>query len=419
LAGLVLARRRERHRAATALIGLLAFVLTACGQRQSAFPTLTLAAVVTAMPASATVTQAPSLLPVVQMAASDAPGPPATGAPPTATTQPPTPEPAATATPPTIRLLFTGDINPGRCPAQRALRADDFTLPYHKVADVLRAADLTVGSLDGSISDESAPSPCPLTMNLIGPARTVEGLNFAGFDVITVATNHAKDCGARGWNCDDVAFRDTLLNLRQAGLLPVGGGENLAEALAPVIVEVKGVRFAFIGVTSVGMETWARDDRPGTAPLSDAALPLVAAAIGAARQQADVVIVLAQWGVEYTVRPDDTQLRWAPLLIGAGADLVIGNHPHVVEPVEVFAARDGVPGGVVAYALGNFIFDQGPWETRQGVVFEAAFTGPALTAWDLLPVHIYSLHQPDWAPAEEAKEILERVEAARAALPER
>ena len=330
-----------------------------------------------------------------------------------------TTEPTLTATPPTLRLLFTGDINPGRCPAQVSLRRNDFTQPYLMVAEALRAADLTVGSLDGSISDLSAPSPCPQTMNLIGPARSVEGLAFAGFDVMTVATNHAKDCGSRGWNCNDGAFHDTLRNLSEAGILSVGGGENLAEALAPLIVDAQGVRFAFIGVTSVGAETWAGEAAPGTAPLSDATLPLVAAAIGAARAQADVVIVLAQWGTEYAALPDDSQWRWAPLLVGAGADLVIGNHPHVVEPVEVFEAVDGVPGGVVAYALGNFVFDQGPWETRQGVVFEATFSGSTLTAWRLLPIHIYSLYQPNWAEAAEAAEILARVEAAGERLRER
>lgn len=397
------------------MLASLTFFVTACAPP---LPTL-----VPSLAPPPTATAAPELMAVIQKApevtviavpAATATAPPS----PTATT-PNTATPTATATPPIIHLLFTGDINPGRCPAQRALHADDFTLPYHQVADVLRAADLTIGSLDGTISDQSPPSPCPLTMNLIGPSRTVEGLAFAGFDVMTVATNHAKDCGLRGWNCDDRAFRDTRRHLEAAGIMAVGGGENLAEALAPALVDVHGVRFAFLGVTSVGIETWARGDRPGTAPLSDEALPQVTAAIAAARAQAEVVIVLPQWGVEYTERPVADQLRWAPQLIAAGADLVIGNHPHVVEPVEVFPPGAGSRGGVVAYALGNFVFDQGPWETRQGVVFEAVFSGSTLTNWNLLPVHIYSLHQPDWAPPVESSEILERIEAAARWLPER
>jgi poly-gamma-glutamate synthesis protein (capsule biosynthesis protein) len=333
---------------------------------------------------------------------------------------------AATATQPVstsaalIHLLFTGDINPGRCPAQIALAHNDFTLPYQIVGDALRSADIAVGSLDGAISDLSPPSPCPQTMNLIGPARTVEGLRYAGFDVITVATNHAKDCGRLGWNCSDRAFHDTLSNLRAAGILPVGGGENLAAALAPVIVERQGVRFAFIGVTEVGPNTFAGPTQPGTAPLSDESFPAVLAAIGAARLIADVVIVLPQWGVEYAETPSAGQLRWAGLMIDAGATLVIGNQSHVVQPVEVFAAADGSGArGVVAYELGNFVFDQGPWRTRQGMLFEATFEGRRLAGWRLRPIHILSLYQPAWPDEAEAQAILSRVETASAALPNR
>jgi poly-gamma-glutamate synthesis protein (capsule biosynthesis protein) len=317
-----------------------------------------------------------------------------------------TPEPSAE--PPAIRLLFTGDINPGRCPAQIALARNDFTVPYHIVGEALRAADITIGSLDGTISDISPPSPCPETMNLIGPARTVEGLLYAGFDVITVATNHAKDCGRLGWNCDERALRDTLANLAAAGIAPVGGGEDLAAARAPVIVERHGVRFAFLGLTEVGPETWAGAGAAGTAPLSEATLPEVLADIRAARALADVVVVLPQWGTEYAERPNEVQQRWAAAMVAAGAALIIGNHPHLVQPVQVFSAEDGALRGVAAYALGNFVFDQGPWRTRQGVLFAATFHGPTLAAWGLLPIHIRSLHQPHWADPTEAAEILER-----------
>lgn len=317
---------------------------------------------------------------------------------------------------PPIRLLFTGDINPGRCPAQIALALvnDDFTLPYQAVADELRAADITIGSLDGSISDKSPPSPCPQTMNLIGPSRTVEGLQFAGFDVITVATNHAKDCGALGWGCDNQSLLDTLRYLSEAGIQPVGAGESLASARAPVIVERQGVRFAFLGVTEVGPETWASQSLPGTAPLSDEALPAIIADIAAARAEADVVVVLTQWGIEYETAPTPDQMRWAGEMTAAGATLIVGNHPHVVQAVETFHG-----GQVVAYALGNFVFDQHPRLARQGVVFEAVFQGGALERWELHPIHIYNFHQPRWAEPGEAVAILTRIEAASAELPDR
>jgi poly-gamma-glutamate capsule biosynthesis protein CapA/YwtB (metallophosphatase superfamily) len=313
-----------------------------------------------------------------------------------------------------LTLFFTGDINPGRCPAQTALDNDDFTLPYQAVADELRAADITIGSLDGSISDINPPSSCPQTMNLIGPSRTVEGLQFAGFDVITVATNHAKDCGASEWGCDNQSLQDTLRYLSEAGIQPVGGGESLASARAPVIVERQGVRFAFLGVTEVGTETWASESVPGTAPLSDEALPAITAGIAAAHAEADVGVVLAQWGVEYETAPTPDQMRWAGEMIAAGATLVVGNHPHVVQAVETYPGRQ-----VVAYALGNFVFDQQPWRARQGVVFEAVFQGVVFERWELHPIHIHNFYQPRWAEPGEAEAILTRIEAASVELPDR
>jgi poly-gamma-glutamate synthesis protein (capsule biosynthesis protein) len=312
-------------------------------------------------------------------------------------------------------LLFTGDINPGRCPAQISIANNDFTLPYQAIGPDLRLADLTVGSLDGSISDLSPPSPCPQTMNLIGPARVVEGLSFAGFDVITVATNHAKDCGRLGFGCDHRAFLDTLQHLRAGGIWPVGGGGNLAEARAPVSLTARGTRFAFLGVNEIAAGTWATADEPGTAPLSAETLAAVLADIRAAAQQAEVVIVLAQWGVEYTDFPADYQRAWAAQMITAGATLVIGNHPHLIQPIEEITRPDGAV-GVVAYALGNFIFDQGPWRTRQGLVFEATFAGAQLQGWRARPTHIHSLYLVKWAEATEAAQILERLEAANAKL---
>ncbi len=303
--------------------------------------------------------------------------------------------PVATPTPPSISLLFTGDINPGRCPAQRALTANDFTLPYKFVAEKLRSADITIGSLDGTISDLATPAPCPRTMNLIGPARSVEGLQFAGFDVLTTATNHALDCGSLGWRCKGQSLDDTRRNILGAGLRAVGTGDTPAKARAPVIVERQGVRFAFLGVNAIdGENTWVTDTQPGTAPLSTQSLADVTADIALARSLADVVIVLPHWGIEYEAEPSADQRAWAAAMVAAGADLVIGNHPHLVQPVETVA-----PGGVVAYALGNFIFDQGPADTRFGAAFEVVFEGRTLARWRLLPVRIYDLYQPHWTDA--------------------
>lgn len=313
-----------------------------------------------------------------------------------------------------IHLLATGDIIPARCVYARHLAYHDFRHAFLATADVLRAADITVGSLDASLSDAGQPIGCTRTFSLLAPARSVEGLAYAGFDVMTVASNHAKDCGAGPHGpapgvCGDQALLDTLGNLEAAGIAPVGGGRNLAEARAGRVLTVNGVRFAFLGYDEVAASDYgATETRPGTAPL---AFGLLGEDVARLHAEADVVIVLNHWGNEYTPIPTERQRRLAWEAVSAGATLVIGNHPHAVQAVEF------PEGGFVAYALGNFVFDQ-DWslETQQGMVLEAVFHGPRLVSVRLLPIHIHDMHQPRWADAQEGESILGRMEAASKGL---
>jgi poly-gamma-glutamate synthesis protein (capsule biosynthesis protein) len=276
--------------------------------------------------------------------------------------------------------------------AERALEADDFARPYRAAADVLRAADLTIGSLDGALSDLSPPIACGRMdeYNLIGPSRMAEGLGFAGFDLITVATNHILDCGSYGFGCQGRALVDTLAALRAQGIEPVGAGADVAEAREVRVFERGGQRIAFLGLTAVVPDTWAAQGRPGAAPLSPAHLPTVLAEIGAARARAEIVVVLVHWGVEYADAPTAEQRDWARQMIAAGATLVVGNHPHVIQPVEALGD------GLVAYSLGNFVFDQEPPDTRRGLVLEVTIESGAVLTWRTLPVRIEQLFQPVW-----------------------
>jgi poly-gamma-glutamate capsule biosynthesis protein CapA/YwtB (metallophosphatase superfamily) len=312
------------------------------------------------------------------------------------------PRPADQATP-RISLMFTGDINLGRCVAKETIKAGDYTHPFRFVAEKLRSADITIGSLDGTISDQSHFMPCPDSTNLIGPENMVQGLQFAGFDVITVATNHSKDCGEKGYNCKDQSFLDTMHTLSAAGIEPVGGGENLSGSRRPVILERQGIRFAFLAVNQIDERVWATENLPGTAPLSPHMIEQIKMDIAAARELADVVVVLPQWGIEYASRPEAIQRIWAQEFLNAGASLVIGNGPHIVQPMEVFQ------NGISYYALGNFVFDQDQKHRREGIVVKAIFNGTQLESWELEPISInYFTYQPVWAEGSEAERILKR-----------
>jgi poly-gamma-glutamate synthesis protein (capsule biosynthesis protein) len=298
-----------------------------------------------------------------------------------------------------IVLRATGDILPVRCALERMQQLGDLSSAFRELGPWLAEADITVGSLDAAISDAGTPFGCEETFSLLGPAATADGFALAGIDVMTVATNHTFDCGIA--SCGEQAFLDTLANLRSRGIQPVGGGTNLAEARRPAILTVKGVRFAFLGYDEILPANHATVDSSGTAPLDEATLR---EDVAEAAQQADVVIVEPQWGIEYTADPNERQRALARAAVEAGADLIIGNHPHWVEAAET------IDDTFVAYALGNFVFDQ-DWslETQQGVVLEAAFHGDRLAGVRFVPVHIYDEHQPRFAEPAEAQQILDRI----------
>lgn len=313
-----------------------------------------------------------------------------------------------TATPlPVTRLLFTGDIIPARCTLAK-IRAlgSDFTLPFQPLHDELASADITVGTLDSTLSDAGTPTGCVETFNLPGPAAAVDGLRYAGFDVIANAANHIKDCGVPP--CGDEALLETDANLRAAGIQPVGTGRNLSEAREPVVVVRNGIAFAFLAYDDIAPYYQATRDEAGSAPFDP---DTIAQDVANARKVANVVIVIPHWGVEYTSVPSDRQRAFARAAAAAGADMVVGNHPHWVQ------AHERIGDTFVAYALGNFVFDQ-PWsvETQEGAMLEATFTGTRLTATRYIPIRIHDDYQPQLASPEESQVILDRIETASASL---
>ena len=257
-----------------------------------------------------------------------------------------------------VRVILVGDVLLGR----GVNPAGD---PLGAVAGWLASADLTVGNLEGFITaDGGGGTPAgggpgePIYLPM--PATAVATLRRAGFDLVGLANNHSLDGGEAG-------LRETVARLEAGGLAAVGlAGHD------PLIREVRGVRLAFLAFNAIP-----------PAPVQPLALEPqfwdaagAVAAVVAARAQADAVIVLLHWGYEDEPRPDPAQVRMGQSLLAAGADLVVGHHPHVVQPV----VADG--GGVVAYSLGNFVFDQ----PHEGLALLAEFDGAGLRGVQLLPV---------------------------------
>jgi poly-gamma-glutamate capsule biosynthesis protein CapA/YwtB (metallophosphatase superfamily) len=317
------------------------------------------------------------------------------------TSETPTPSPTS---PPITTILFTGIIVPARCVQAGIDERGDPNYLYDNVRDIVTKADIAVGTLNATISDSTRHEGCVNSWELVGGAENADALRDAGFDIIGMATNHIKDCGFP--SCGDRAFLDTLSNLERVGILPVGAGLNLAEALKPVVVEVNGIRFGFIslGEVSVSDRIFASYNTPGIARLTKKSL---LESIDAAKRIADVVIVLPHSGPEDFIEPSLNQLYWSKESIAAGADLVVMNHAHVAQPYQLL---DDV---MIFYGLGNFVFDQ-VWarDHQQSLILIVEFQGTEFLSYRFIPTVVDRDGTVHIADADEAEEILNRIEEA-------
>jgi poly-gamma-glutamate synthesis protein (capsule biosynthesis protein) len=296
-------------------------------------------------------------------------------------------------------------IVPARCVQAAIDERGDADYLYDEVRQVIQEADLAVGVYNATMTDVAPHTGCVPTYVLVGSPENADALQRAGFDMMSVATNHIKNCGLT--NCGDRPFFDTLDNLRRVGILPVGAGANHTEAMQPVVVTLNGVRFGFISLGQIELLAFAGPDTPGIAVLTPENMK---EAIAAARQVSDVVIAMPHWGPEDVPTPTYIQRGLARQTVEFGADLVVGNHTHVVQGIQEI---DGVQ---VFYGLGNFVFDQWPRDHQQGVILKVRFQGSRYLDYELLPTHVDKDGTVHLADLEEAAEILERIRSASDAI---
>jgi poly-gamma-glutamate synthesis protein (capsule biosynthesis protein) len=271
-----------------------------------------------------------------------------------------------------IVLAAVGDITPGEGVAD-SLASRGIAYPWSSVAPVLHAADIATGNLEGVISDAGAPVAHKEFHLRGGPALLQGAATVARIDVFTVANNHSLDYGP-------VAFLDTLRAAHQFGIETVGGGADLAEARRPVILERGGLRIAILGYSDVrppGFDATA--GAPGTAPAYPAE---IAADVAHARRTADLVVVWFHWGIELETTPDARQEELARVALGSGADVVLGAHPHVLQPVE----RRGRT--IVAWSLGNFVFPSHSRGTDTTGILLVRLAASGVVGTQFVPAHI-------------------------------
>ena len=279
-------------------------------------------------------------------------------------------------------MAIAGDIMLGRSVNTQILATAD-RFPFNYTAEYLRGCDLSIGNLERVVSTMGDPVPAKpfhFRADPMGFGR----LTAAGFDIVSLANNHSGDYGTG-------AYTDMLAQLPANGLTPVGGGLTLAGAHQPVIRTIRSTTVGLLAYCEIGpMSFAATRTSPGHAWLDPT---LMQSDIVAVRSHVDYLIVFTHWGVEYQASQTANQQSLAHRAVDSGADLVVGSHPHVVQPAELYHGKP------IVYSLGNFVFDE-MWtpDVRRGNVLILTIAGRQLVNWQLRPSYITGdFGQPQWA----------------------
>ena len=269
-----------------------------------------------------------------------------------------------------VTLVAVGDVQLGRG-VGRVIEREGPDYPFEHVREVIRKADLAVFNLECALSQNG--TPIQKRFSFKADPIAADGLARAGFDVAVLANNHSVDCGR--W-----ALPETIDVLESRGIASVGGGADMAAAAAPVFLERNGLRIAFLARTFILPDgVIYREDVPTVAVYDP---DRIEEEVRAARRRADFVVVSLHWGVEYARQPQESQRRIARRLVGAGADLVIGHHTHTPQPVERYK------NGLIAYSLGNFVFDSHAEGGRYGTMLRCTMTKAGIVECQEIPARI-------------------------------
>lgn len=274
-----------------------------------------------------------------------------------------------------ISMFVTGDVMLGRTVMMKSHEMDDFAYPFRKVADVMRETDIVFVNLENPIIENCPPHEAGYVF--CATPNMLEGLTFAGVDVVNLANNHTLNYGKTGLD-------QTLMHLQEENILATGVGEL-------VVLERNGVTFGFLGFDkSEQLNPKLTQDEIDLITSSD--------------KKTDVLVISMHWGVEYQDKALPGVRSLAKEIVGYGADLIVGHHPHWVQdwefidlPASTYADRQAGRKPVF-YSLGNFVFDQ-MWseQTKKGLAVKLIYDKEGvLTDYQLLPTYMSSWSQPEF-----------------------
>jgi len=277
--------------------------------------------------------------------------------------------------PTTAVIAFAGDTTQSDVFAE-ATSWRSMSYPFEDVSHIFREADISFVNLETSVSDKGE-SEKKEGYGFRTEPKYLEVYTAAGIDIVSCANNHVRDFGMD-------ALSDTFSNLTSYGLDYIGAGENIAEAEKLVTYEVNGITVGFTALNMINMNpTWyATEERAGINCVDFGASERYLSLIGEYDEKCDVLFVSVHWGVEYTNAITEEQENFAHLLCDNGADIILGHHSHVLQPVEHYN------GSMIFYSLGNFLFYKMDDNAGKTAVFEIEIDKNGFLSGKLSPVFI-------------------------------
>jgi len=272
-----------------------------------------------------------------------------------------------------LSLVAVGDVMMGGS-ALPVIRKKGIDYPFHLTRAILRTADISFANLEAPFTLSGRPFDKTFTFRV--PPEYAEGLDRAGFDVLTLANNHTLDYGPEG-------LCSTLEVLDRLGIAFCGVGRNVEEAERGVILERGGWRIGFLAFSlTYPSAFWATLQKCGTAYPH---LDRLKKTLRRMREEVDVVVVSFHWGGELKTYPKSYQRYYAHRAVEWGADLVVGHHPHVIQGLEIYRDR------LIAYSLGNFVFGSYSLNARESIILRTRFDRKGFLLAEVIPISVFNL----------------------------
>lgn len=270
-----------------------------------------------------------------------------------------------------IIILAGGDVNMGRQTGQKIL-AGDIDYPFINIAETLKSADITFVNLESQLAELGGETQSPTNeYRFAGPPAGAQSLANAGVDIVSLANNHM-------WDYGKARLEETLSNLSKAGVVYVGANMDPSQVWAPRVLEIRGKKIAFLAMTNV-LNGYENAGASQYVAFQNG--PRLVAEIQKIRDEVDWVLVSIHSGAEYVAQPSSALVQMCRDLIDAGADVILGHHPHVPQRIEIYNDKP------IFYSLGNFAFWQ-PFDfwTQHSFLAKLKLTEPHQVEYEIIPV---------------------------------